>query len=190
MLTHQIRGGLPHPLHIRHIGQHGNVFPVKYRLDLSHEHRIAVGLSQGVIAGVEPGRAGLYLPHGDGVRQIAVAVVPDLLRRFLHVQYSVGHHGPGVNARVGAPRADDLHRFSRQMAQHGFQLSLYGVPVGLTLPAEETGAVIGDGKFIVLHISSISSRSSGGACAARCQSLSTGPVPFRWSPAWGRFPPP
>lgn len=156
MLARQIGGGLPHPLHIGNVGQHGHILPVEDGLDLPHEHRIAIGLAQGVVPGVEPGRAGLHLPHGDGVRQIAVAVVPDLLRRLLHVQLHTGHHGPGVNARIGAARAGDLHRLARQTGQYRLKLALNGLPVRLALPAEEPRAVIGDGKFIVLHIISAS----------------------------------
>ena len=156
VLTRQIGSGLPHPLHIGDIGQHGHILSVEDGLDLSHEHRIAIGLAQGVVPGVEPRRTGLHLPHGDGVRQIAVAVVPDLLRRLLHVQLGVGHHGPGVNARIGAACADDLHRLARKAGQYRLYFALNGLPVRLALPAEKPRAVIGDGKFIILHIISAS----------------------------------
>ena len=151
MLPRQVGGGLPHPLHIRRVGQQRHILPVEHRLDLPHKHRVAVGLAQRVVPGVEPGPTGLHLPDGDGIRQIAVAVVPDLLRGFLHVQLGVGHHGTGVNACIGAACADDLHRLAGQTAQHRFELALNGVPVRLALPAEKPCAVIGNGKFIVLH---------------------------------------
>ena len=154
MLARHIGGGLPHPLHIGDVGQHSHILPVEDGLDLPHEHRIAIGLAQSVIPGVEPGRAGLHLPHGDGVGQVAVAVVPDLLGGFLYVQLGIGHHGAGVDARVGAARADDLHRLARQAGQYRLELALDGLR--LALPAEKPRAVIGDGKFIVLHIISAS----------------------------------
>ena len=55
-----------------------------------------------------------------------------------------------VDTSVGATRADDVHRMALQCAQHGLQLPLDGVLVRLALPAEEAGAVVGDGEPVVL----------------------------------------
>ena len=150
MLTGEVGRRLPHPLHVGAIVQKRHVFPVEHRLHRPIEADVAVRLAQRVVAGVEPRRRLLYLPHGDGVRQIAVQVVADGFRRLLHVQHHVGRHGPGVDARIGAARAGDVHRMALQAGKHALQLALYRILPRLALPAEKAGAVVGDGQLIVL----------------------------------------
>ena len=110
MLAGEVRRRLLHPLHIGAVVQQRHILPVEHRLHRPVKAGVAVGLAQRVVAGVEPGRCLLHLPDGDGIGQVAVQVVADALRRLRHIQYGVGGHGAGVDARIGAPRADDLHR--------------------------------------------------------------------------------
>ena len=110
LLAQQIRRRAAHPLHIRLVVQQRHIFPVEHRLHRAHMAGVAVGLAQRVVPGVEPGRGLLYLPDGDGVRQVAVHVVPDLLRRQRRVQHHVGGHGAGVYPGIRAACADDVHR--------------------------------------------------------------------------------
>ena len=111
---------------------------------------VAVGLAQGVIAGVETGRGLLDLPDSDGVGEVAVQIVTEGVGRLSHVQHHIGGHGPGVDTGVGAARADNIHRIALQRSQHGLQFALDGILVRLALPAEEAGAVVGDGEPVVL----------------------------------------
>ena len=150
VFTQQIRCRLPHFLHIRVVVQQGDVLPVKHRLHRPGVAGVAVGLAQGVIAGVETGRGLLHLADGNGVGEIAVQIVTEGVGRLRHVQHHIGGHGPGVDTGVGAARADDVHRMALQCAQHGLQLPLDGILVRLALPAEEAGAVVGDGEPVVL----------------------------------------
>ena len=110
LLTQQIRRREAHPLHIRLVVQQRHIFPVEHRLHRAHMAGVAVGLAQRVVPGVEPGCGLLYLPDGDGVRQVAVHVVPDLLRRQRRVQHHIGGHGAGVYPGIRAACADDVHR--------------------------------------------------------------------------------
>ena len=85
----------------------------------------------------------LHLPDGDGVREIAIHIVPDLLRGPAHIQADAGHHSPGVDPGIGAPGADEVHRVTLETLQDGFQLALYRFFIRLVLPAEKAGAVVG-----------------------------------------------
>ena len=153
MLTGEDGRGLAHLLHIHLVVQHGDIAPVEHRLHLAHKAGVAVRLAQGIVPGVKTLPRLLHLPHGDGIGEIAVHIVPDLLTALRHIQPHRGHHGPGVDAGIGTPRADHIHRCAVQLFQHALQLALDRLPVRLALPAEKAGAVIGDGQLVVLlHI--------------------------------------
>ena len=110
VLAGEVRRRLTHPLHVGAVVQQRHILSVKYRLHRPIKAGVAVGLAQRVVAGMETRCGLLHLPDGDGVGQVAVQVVADGLRRLRHVQHRVGGHGTGVDARVGAARAGDLHR--------------------------------------------------------------------------------
>ena len=150
VLPQQVRRRQAHFLHVRVVIQQGDVPAVEHRLHRAGVAGVAVRLAQGVVPGVEPGRGLLHLPDGDGVGEIAVQIVPYLIGRLRYVQHHIGGHGAGVDAGVGASRADDVHGCALQLSQHGLQLALYGVLVRLALPAEEPGAVIGNGQSVIL----------------------------------------
>ena len=59
-------------------------------------------------------------------------------------QIEMGDLRERMHARIGAPRADNLGIFSRESLYGLFQRLLDRRPVGLTLPAGKTAAVIFD----------------------------------------------
>ena len=57
------------------------------------------------------------------------------------------HLRPSMHARVGAPRALDVHRASEELLRRFPQLALHGSRVVLFLPAAILRAVVFDGQL-------------------------------------------
>ena len=120
MLTLQKLRRTAHLCYIRGEVQQGDIFAVEHGLYGADEAGVAIGLAQGVIAGVEAVGRLLHLPDGDGVGKVAIHIIPDLLRGPAHIQMDAGHHGPGVDSGIGAPGADEVHRTALETLQDGF----------------------------------------------------------------------
>ena len=155
MLSLQNQRRLLHCLDIRLKIQRQDIFAVKDRLCCTGVAGIAVGLADGLIARVEAFGRFAHLGDADILRQIAVQIVADLLRRLIRLlQKEICGHRFRVNARIGASRADHIHRRAAHPGEHGLQLSLYGIAVWLVLPAVIARSVVGKRHFVVfLHAS-------------------------------------
>ena len=85
------------------------------------DHQVAVATGDGRVAGVEPGRGDLRLPHDDGRGQLAVARLDHRLGveagRDLGREVEVDHLVEGVDAGVGASGTGEGDRGAGDPAQ-------------------------------------------------------------------------
>ena len=93
------------PLHVRQKAQQGasGRTPASPARRSTHSDRV---LPRALYRAWNRGAASFTSRTAMASGEIAVHIVPDLLRGQVHVQLGVGRHGPGMDPGVGASRAD------------------------------------------------------------------------------------
>jgi hypothetical protein len=113
---------------------------------------IKIGALHGRETRVEIGR---YLRHVDrshtGGLQMPVQRVADFQRVPVALEIDVCCLPQRVHARIGAPGGGDFHRMAAEFRECGFQRFLHRRPVGLTLPADETAAIVFEDQLVARH---------------------------------------
>jgi hypothetical protein len=93
---------------------------------------------------VEIGRRECDLDDGNGARQQGVEPAPKTDEGNVRVGIDVGHLTEGVDPGIGASSAFDHRTLSGHLGERLFERRLNRRSVGLSLPADELGAVVLD----------------------------------------------
>ena len=130
-----------------------------YVLSLEHARRVAVPDAVDIRfphrgeSGVKPLRRFFERDRPDVLRQIRAQQRQNLRAAFLRFRPERADLPPGMDARVRASAAGNLHRLLQRTGEQRFELALHRLGgVALLLPAAVARAVIRERQFEIWHL--------------------------------------